>query len=98
MSGDEARWVARLTSMPSAGIDALVDANLGLDVWERCADAIVVAASEAKLLDIERRRLAKVERLSTVEEYLARMQRAAGCPASDGGEHDTNSEDHLERS
>jgi hypothetical protein len=41
---------------------------LGLDVWERRADELVVAASEAALAEVERRRLARVDRMSTVTE------------------------------
>lgn len=36
---------------------------LGLDVWERRDDSLIVAASEAQLAELERRRLAWVERL-----------------------------------
>jgi len=61
MSTEEALWVARLTPMPSISIDVLLETNWGLDVWERRADAIVVAASEAQLSELERRRLARVE-------------------------------------
>lgn len=78
MDDKQTRWVARLTSIPSSSIDALLHMPLGLDVWERHADALVVAASEAQLLELERRRLAKVERLSTVAEFQA----CAQCRAS----------------
>ena len=37
--------------------------SLGLDVWERHEDGLIVAASEAQLAELERRRLAWVERL-----------------------------------
>lgn len=77
MDDKQTHWVARLTSTPSSSIDALLHMPLGLDVWERYADALVVAASEAQLLELERRRLAQVERLSTVAEYQARAQRRA---------------------
>jgi hypothetical protein len=70
--------------MSSTDMDVLLEVNWGLDVWERRADAIVVAASEAQLSELERRRLARVERLYTVEEYRMRAQRAARPPESDG--------------
>ncbi|MGH8910030.1 MAG: hypothetical protein ACRD0K_26935 [Egibacteraceae bacterium] len=63
----EDRWVARVT--PAATADALLAMPLGLDVWERQGEVLVVAASEAQLSELERRRLARVERLSTVEEF-----------------------------
>jgi hypothetical protein len=77
MSDQETRWVARLTPVPQSSIEILLGLSLGLDVWERHADALVVAASDAQLSEIERRRLAHVERLSTVAEFLARAQRDA---------------------
>jgi hypothetical protein len=61
--------------MPGSSVDALLDMSLGLDVWERHADMLVVAATEAQLSELERRRLARVERLSTVTEFQARAQR-----------------------
>jgi hypothetical protein len=39
---------------------------LGLDVWERHAEELVVAASEAALAEVERRQLAHIERISLV--------------------------------
>ncbi len=80
MSEQSTRWVARLTPGPNNSVDALLIMPLGLDVWERHADTLVVAASEAQLADLERRRLARVERLTTVAEYQARWQGRANSP------------------
>ncbi len=77
MDDKQTRWVARLTPTVNSSVDALLRMPLGLDVWERHADALVVAASEAQLSELERRRLAQVERLSTVAEFQARAQRRA---------------------
>jgi hypothetical protein len=77
MSDKQTRWVARLTPMPHGSVDALLNMPLGLDVWERHADALVVAASDAQLSEIERRHLAQVERLSTMDEFQARAQQRA---------------------
>jgi hypothetical protein len=77
MSDEHTRWVAQLTPMPHGSVDALLNMPLGLDVWERYPDRLVVAASEAQLTELERRRLAQVERLSTVAEFQARAQRRA---------------------
>jgi len=68
------RWVARLTPLPGSTLDDLLHLPLGLDVWERQPYALVVAASEARLTDIERRQLAGVERIMTTAAY----QRAHG--------------------
>ena len=70
-----------LTADSAADIDALLGLSLGLDVWERHSDSLVVAASEAQLLELERRRLVRVERLATQAEFEAR---ARGGPHSAG--------------
>jgi hypothetical protein len=75
MADTHTRWVARLTPMPHGSVEALLQLPLGLDVWERQADALVVAADETQLAELERRRIARVERLSTVAEFQARAQR-----------------------
>jgi hypothetical protein len=82
------RWVARLTSLPGGTIETLLHLPLGLDVWHRQEDRLVVAASEAQLSEIERRRLARVERLATVSEYLERAQREPPLQAPEGGNPD----------
>jgi hypothetical protein len=43
-------------------------------VWERHADALVVAAAESRLAELERRRLADVERILPRAHYEARMR------------------------
>jgi hypothetical protein len=62
-------WIARLTPTAGSSIELLLAAPLGLDVWERHSDSLVVAATEAKLGELERRRIADVERWSTREQY-----------------------------
>jgi len=44
-------------------------------VWERHPDSLVVAATDDQLAELERRRLAEVERWSTREEFEAGAQR-----------------------
>jgi hypothetical protein len=75
------RWVAKLTADSAADIDAVLGLSLGLDVWERHGDSLVVAASEAQLRELERRRLVRVDRLTTQAEFEAR---ARGRPRSTG--------------
>jgi hypothetical protein len=75
MLDKDTRWVARIRPMPNSSVDALLDMPLGLDVWERHADMLVVAATEAQLSELERRHLAQLERLSTVTDFQARAQR-----------------------
>jgi hypothetical protein len=70
----EIRWVVRLTPSTSTTADALLRMPLGLDVWERHGDVLIVAASEVQLTELERRRLATVERLSTVTDFKAQAQ------------------------
>jgi hypothetical protein len=66
-----------VTPLPGRTVDALLGMPLGLDVWERHAAFLVVAAAESGLVELERRRLATVERIATREQYEARM---AGRP------------------
>ena len=67
------RWVVRLRPMPDSDIEQLLQLPLGLDVWERKRDpdALVVAANENQISELERRRLASVERLYTVEQFVS---------------------------
>jgi hypothetical protein len=80
MSDTAIRWVARLSPMPPSSVEVLLHMPLGLDVWERHADALIVAASEAQLSELERRRLAQVERLSTVAAFEARARLRSSAP------------------
>ena len=82
MTNSVVRWVAKLTADSAADIDALLGLSLGLDVWERHSDSLVVAASEAQLLELERRRLVRVDRLATQAEF--EEARARGGPHSAG--------------
>jgi hypothetical protein len=79
MTNSGVRWVARLTADSAADIDALLGLSLGLDVWERHEASLVVAASEAQLRELERRRLVRVDRLTTQAEFEGR---ARGGPHS----------------
>jgi ribose 1,5-bisphosphokinase PhnN len=83
MTESENRWVARLTPTANSSIEVLLAVPIGMDVWERHGDVLVVAASEAQLSELERRRLAHVERLSTQTEFEARAERRAA--RDDGG-------------
>jgi hypothetical protein len=75
MAEAEDRWVARLRPTPGTAVDALLALPIGLDVWERQGEVLVVAASEMQLAELERRRLAQVERLSTVTDFEAHARR-----------------------
>ncbi|MDQ6436802.1 hypothetical protein RB623_22350 [Mesorhizobium sp. LHD-90] len=60
------RWLARLTPVAGRTVNDLLKVPLSLDVWEREADAVVAAVSEQTIAELERRRIAGVERLRTV--------------------------------
>jgi hypothetical protein len=60
------RWLVRLTPVAGRTVDDLLKVPLSLDVWEREANAVVAAASEQTIAEIERRRIACVERLRTI--------------------------------
>ncbi len=83
MAGSEETWIARLTPEAGSSVAHLLDMPLGLDVWERHDDSLVIAAPESRLAELERRRLARVERWATAAQYLARMTDRP--PAEDEG-------------
>ncbi|PRY36052.1 hypothetical protein LY71_12613 [Geodermatophilus tzadiensis] len=68
---------------PEAGrsVAELLGMSLGLDVWERHASFLVVAAPESRLGELERRRLARVDRWATVADHVTQAQ--ARPPAED---------------
>ena len=74
MAAGEVRWVVRLTPPTGRTIRDLLEIPLSLDVWHREKDALVAVASEVTLRELERRRLAGVERLCTTQEYEARAK------------------------
>jgi hypothetical protein len=67
------QWIVRLTPRKGVDVESLLQMSLGLDVWERKRDpdVLVVAANESQLSELERRRLASVERLYTVKEFVS---------------------------
>jgi hypothetical protein len=70
------RWLVRLTPVVGT-VDDLLKVPLSLDVWEREADALVATASEQTITELERRRIAGVERLRTITDL------ESGAPGSD---------------
>jgi hypothetical protein len=69
MGESERTWIARLTPLSGGGVPALLAMPLGVDVWERHPGFLVVAAAESRLAELERRRLARVDRLVRTERY-----------------------------
>jgi hypothetical protein len=76
VQGQNPRWVVRLRPMPDSDIEQLLRMQLGLDIWERRRDpdVLVVAAKESRIRELERRRLASVEWLYTVEEFVSEFE------------------------
>jgi hypothetical protein len=70
------QWIVRLTPRKGVDVESLLQMSLGLDVWERKRDpdVLVVAANESQLSELERRRLASVERLYTVKEFVSEFE------------------------
>jgi hypothetical protein len=93
--GNNPRWIVRLTPLPGADIERLLQMPLGLDVWERKRDPdmLVVAANEGQINELERRRLASVERLYTVEEFVTKFE---SRPRNQRDAKDTNESDEEE--
>lgn len=83
MVESENRWIVQLTPTANSSVDVLLALPIGLDVWERHDDALVVVASEAQLSELEHRRLAHIERISGLAEFEARAQRRSD--GNDGG-------------
>jgi hypothetical protein len=77
MAADEVRWLVRLTPRPGQTIADLLQIPLSLDVWQREQDALVAAVPAMVLRELERRRLAGVERLGTTAEYEVKAGRLA---------------------
>ncbi len=82
--GDEP-VVARVTPEAGSSVAKLLGMPLGLDVWERHADFLVVAAPENRLSELERRRLARVDRWATAADYLTRMRTRPPADDDEGG-------------
>ena len=61
--------------MPGSDLESLLRIPLGLDVWERKQDpdTLVVVADEDQISELERRRLATVERISTVDDFVSKF-------------------------
>ncbi|WP_199506277.1 hypothetical protein [Geodermatophilus sp. TF02-6] len=74
MAAGEEQVVARVTPAAGGSVAGLLGMPLGLDVWERSADSLVVAAPESRLAELERRRLAHVERWGPARRYLAQLR------------------------
>jgi hypothetical protein len=74
------RWVVRLTPLAGRTVDDLLKVPLSLDVWQRDADAVVAAASEQTIAELERRRIAGVERLHRIADL------ESGAPGLDRGD------------
>jgi len=77
------RWLVRLTPLAGRTVDDLLKVPLSLDVWQREAGALVAAASEQTLAELERRRIAGVERLRTIADF------ESGVSGLDGGPEGT---------
>ena len=69
MPEPEQTWIARLTPAAGGDLSELLALPLGLDVWERHPGFLVVAAPESRLVEVERRLLARVERWVPREQY-----------------------------
>ncbi len=81
---DDVRWVVRLTPPAGRSMRDLLRLPLPLDVWQREAGALVAAVPETALRELERRRLAGVERLCTTAEHEAAAARLARTDPPEG--------------
>ena len=74
METGEETWIARVTPAPGTSVEDLLDMPLGLDVWERHTDSLVVAAPDDRLRELERRRVAHVTSVTTAAEYSSQRR------------------------
>jgi hypothetical protein len=73
------RWLVRITPLAGGTVDDLLKVPLSLDVWQREAGSLVAAVSEQTITELERRRVAKVERLR----MTADLESGAPGPSED---------------
>jgi hypothetical protein len=71
-STEAPKWVARIRPTARCSVEGLLRLPVSLDVWERNDDGLIVAASEADLLEMERRKLAHVDRICFTKDYVDR--------------------------
>ena len=67
--GSDTSWIVRLRPIGEHSVDDLLKLPVALDVWQREPDALIAAVAETTLHELERRRLAHVERLRTTGDY-----------------------------
>ena len=65
----------RLRAPAGCRLDDLLRLGLSIDVWQRQDDAFVAVVTDKALRELERRRLADVERISTAAEYEERARK-----------------------
>jgi hypothetical protein len=71
MSASSTDWIVRLSPREGATIEDLLALPYALDVWQRDADSLIAATPEATLIEIQRRKLASIQRLGTAAEFVA---------------------------
>ncbi len=68
--GSDTSWIVRLRPTSGRSVDDLLKLPVALDIWQREPDALIVAVTETTLHELERRRLAHVERLRPTADYI----------------------------
>jgi hypothetical protein len=79
-----ARWVVRITPTADWTVDDLLKVPLSLDIWEREAGALVAAVPEQTIAELQRRRIAEVERLRAVSDLDGNESVSDGRPERRG--------------
>jgi|tagenome__1003787_1003787.scaffolds.fasta_scaffold19259386_2 hypothetical protein len=74
------KWLVRLSPVPGGTVDDLLQMPYALDVWQRDETSLVASAPHATLVEIERRKLARVERMGPTEEFAAQASTAGPKP------------------
>ena len=76
----DSTWIVRLHPATGRSVDDLLRLPLSLDVWQRDPASLVVAVTEQTIGEIERRNLARVERISRAADYVRAASREDDTP------------------
>jgi hypothetical protein len=70
MSGiSDPKWVVRLHPVAGGSVERLLRLPYALDIWQREHGAVVASVPESTLGELERRKLARVERIRPTADY-----------------------------
>lgn len=69
MPASDDKWIVQLAPCVGHTTNDILKTHLALDVWERRGETLIASAPESTLRELERRRLATVERIRLTKDY-----------------------------